>query len=83
MSEVSYLLEPHEGGTRLTIQERQVSIPAQRDPEGRTPAQHGPQASAAPAPATMDSGMAWTPWDRRLLGAWAGLVGSPAAVARF
>ena len=68
-SEVTYLLEPLDEGTRLTIQERPVA----------TPRESAPQASAALRTAPVDTTMAWTPWDGRLVGAWAGLAGSAVA----
>ena len=68
-SEVSYVLEPLDEGTRLTIQERPVAAPRES----------ASQACAAPKRAPVDTGMAWTPWDGRLLGAWAGLAGSAVA----
>jgi uncharacterized protein YndB with AHSA1/START domain len=72
MSEVSYLLEPLDDGTRLTIQERQIAAPVGA----------GPQASAARAMAAAETASAWTAWDGRLVGAWAGLAGTPVAAAR-
>jgi uncharacterized protein YndB with AHSA1/START domain len=68
-SEVSYLLEPLDDGTRLTIQERPVAAPRES----------APQACAATRTAPVDTDMAWTSWDGRLLGAWAGLAGSTVA----
>lgn len=63
VSEVSYVLEPAEEGTRLTIQERQTAAPGAA----------GAQACAG-APSSTATGPSWTAWDRRLLGAWAGLA---------
>jgi uncharacterized protein YndB with AHSA1/START domain len=71
-SEVTYLLEPLDEGTRLTIQERPVPQPTGRGPQAcATGATRSAAAEAGP------SWTSWTPWDRRLVGAWAGLVGAP------
>ena len=60
-SEVSFVLEPVSDGTRLTIQEQQVSA----SPPATAPtAQVRARASAGQ----------WTAWDGRLITAWAGLV---------
>jgi uncharacterized protein YndB with AHSA1/START domain len=72
-SEVSYLLEPLEEGTRLTIQERQV----------RAAAPGAAEASGAAERPPADVPLTWTPWDRRLLGAWAGLCGPARESARL
>jgi uncharacterized protein YndB with AHSA1/START domain len=64
VSEVSYLLEPVAEGTRLTIQERQLTT---RDIAW-------PQASATSHPGTGPVAGSWTRWDERLAGAWAGLA---------
>jgi uncharacterized protein YndB with AHSA1/START domain len=58
VSEVSYVLEPAEEGTRLTVQERRIGASGAA----------GAQACAGGQAAS------WTPWDGRLLGAWAGLA---------
>jgi uncharacterized protein YndB with AHSA1/START domain len=58
VTEVSYVLEPVPGGTRLTVQEQQVDTPA----AGRAQARTG---SSYPG---------WTDWDGRLATAWAGLA---------
>ncbi|HEX4865962.1 MAG TPA: SRPBCC domain-containing protein [Acidimicrobiales bacterium] len=60
-SEVSYLIEPDEGGVRLTVQERPLESPA-----GATP----PRACVR----TPVRSVGWTPWDTRLAGAWAGVA---------
>lgn len=60
-SEVSYLIEPDEGGARLTVQERPLELPS-----GATQ----PQACLHPAGSTST----WTPWDTRLAGAWVGMA---------
>jgi uncharacterized protein YndB with AHSA1/START domain len=64
VSEVSYLLEAVEDGTRLTIQERQVA----RASLGSLADRRTPAAGRPPEP--------WTAWDERLAGAWA-RVGRP------
>ena len=61
-SEVSYLIEPEDGGARLTVQERPVDAPS-----GVTP----PRACLR----TIVTTGSWTPWDTRLAGAWAGMAG--------
>ena len=72
VSEVSYLLEPLEGATRLTIQERPVPpAPTSGPPTGMVSTPRGNQAAGA-----------WTAWDRRLLGAWASLAQGIAATRR-
>jgi uncharacterized protein YndB with AHSA1/START domain len=58
VTEVSYVLEPVPGGTRLTIQEQQV--------DNRTTGSARAQAGG--------SGPGWTEWDGRLATAWAGLT---------
>jgi uncharacterized protein YndB with AHSA1/START domain len=73
VSEVSYLLEPLAEGTRLTIQERQLPAAA----PGVA------QACALPERPPAESAPAWTAWDGRLLGAWAGLVGPAREPARL
>jgi uncharacterized protein YndB with AHSA1/START domain len=72
-SEVSYLLEPLDEGTRLTIQERQLP----------SPESSVPQASANRMAPPADTGMTWTPWDGRLAGAWARLGSSAVATSRW
>lgn len=64
-TEVSYLLEPVDEGTTLTVQERRVEAPA-----GVAQA----RASAAGPGCDLDH-PAWTAWDTRLAGAWAGVAG--------
>jgi uncharacterized protein YndB with AHSA1/START domain len=61
LTEVSYLLEPIEGGTRLTIQERQLATPATMEPQ------------ACAAPTKTGTAAWWTVWDERLAGAWVGV----------
>jgi uncharacterized protein YndB with AHSA1/START domain len=68
-SEVSYLLEPTEEGVRLTVQERPVrehpvAVPVE-GPTARASAAGGPSHGQSPA---------WTAWDTRLAGAWAGVA---------
>lgn len=58
VTEVSYVLEPVPGGTRLTIQEQQVEPSAIGVAQAR---------AASPRPG-------WTEWDGRLVTAWAGLA---------
>jgi len=68
-AEVTYLIEPDEDGTRLTIQERAL-------PTGF------PSASASAEwtwPGETVSSFSWTRWDDRMAGAWAGLS-APASV---
>jgi uncharacterized protein YndB with AHSA1/START domain len=62
-SEVTYLIEPTEDGSRLTIQEREVSPPA-----GGVRAGSGRAGLSAE-----DSSLCWTRWDDRVAGAWIGL----------
>lgn len=65
-SEVSYLLEPHEGGTRLTIQER----PVEPGSAGATAcASNRGSSGATVTPFT------WSRWDERMAGAWVTLAG--------
>lgn len=62
-TEVSYLIEPDDGGARLTVQERPLEAPSvATQPEAclRNVVTEGK----------------WTPWDTRLAGAWAGMAGS-------
>lgn len=62
-SEVTYLIEPTEDGTRLTIQERDVT--------GAEPVGRGwPQGTGLSGEA---SSVSWTRWDDRVAGAWVGL----------
>jgi uncharacterized protein YndB with AHSA1/START domain len=69
-SEVTYLIEPTGDGTRLTIQERDVT-PAEPldpfDPLSRGWPAAGPGRSGDPP------SMSWTRWDDRVAGAWVGL----------
>jgi uncharacterized protein YndB with AHSA1/START domain len=65
-SEVSYLIEPAEDGSRLTIQEREVSPPAPSRGTGRA-------GSERPGSSAEDSSISWTRWDDRVAGAWIGL----------
>jgi uncharacterized protein YndB with AHSA1/START domain len=65
-SEVTYLIEPTADGSRLTIQEREISAPA---PGGR-PRSAG---SEGPGLTAEDSSTSWTRWDDRVAGAWIGL----------
>jgi uncharacterized protein YndB with AHSA1/START domain len=62
-SEVTYLIEPTEDGTRLTIQERDVT-PV--DPAGRVFLQEMSRSGDGSPPT-------WTRWDDRVAGAWVGL----------
>jgi uncharacterized protein YndB with AHSA1/START domain len=64
VSEVSYLLEPVEEGTRLTIQERQVTAPDLDRPRASAARHSGGGATAG----------SWSTWDDRLAGAWVGLA---------
>jgi uncharacterized protein YndB with AHSA1/START domain len=63
-SEVTYLLEPHEDGTDLTVTERQLptTLPAQALSAQALSA----QAQSAPA----SNAVKWTTWDGRLVGVW-------------
>jgi uncharacterized protein YndB with AHSA1/START domain len=63
-SEVSYLIEPTDGGTRLTIQERDLTTAY--PPVGRRWA----KGTGRPGEALSVS---WTRWDDRVAGAWVGL----------
>ena len=58
VTEVSYVLEPVPGGTRLTVQEQQVDRPP----------------PAPPGPGQAGGSAGWTEWDGRLVTAWAGLA---------
>lgn len=60
-SEVSYLIEPEDGGARLTVQERPLVAPS---------AIRQPSACLNHLASTGS----WTPWDTRLAGAWAGIA---------
>jgi uncharacterized protein YndB with AHSA1/START domain len=64
VTEVSYVLEPVPGGTRLTVQEQQVDVWATGPdrPQARVQARAGGSRSG------------WTEWDGRLVTAWAGLA---------
>jgi uncharacterized protein YndB with AHSA1/START domain len=55
-SEVTYLLEPHEDGTDLTVTERQLPTI--------------PSAQGLSASASSSSAARWTTWDGRLVGVW-------------
>jgi uncharacterized protein YndB with AHSA1/START domain len=70
-SEVTYLIEPHEDGSRLTIQERGIptSSPTARLSSGRV------------LPGDTVSSFSWTRWDDRMVGAWVGLWAANAARA--
>jgi uncharacterized protein YndB with AHSA1/START domain len=83
VSEVSYVLEPDEGGTRLTIQERQV--------EGRARFRGArPDALACDSGILARGGMGpvggqrggWSAWDDRLAGAWIAVVAPSTALAQ-
>jgi hypothetical protein len=69
-TEVSYVLEPVPGGTRLTIQEQQV------DPSATSPVSAQARARVGTAPP------GWTEWDGRLVTAWAGLAAPALAGVR-
>ena len=71
-SEVSYLLEPIDEGTRtrLTVQERQIADNRQVGGPPRAQARRGWRAPASPPSGQPDTG--WSAWDARLFGAWAG-----------
>jgi uncharacterized protein YndB with AHSA1/START domain len=70
-SEVTYLIESTADGSRLTIQERDLSGPA-----------HGGWAvSGRTGPSAEDSSVSWTRWDDRVAGAWMGLSGAACAIA--
>jgi uncharacterized protein YndB with AHSA1/START domain len=88
VSEVSYVLEPVDDGTRLTIQERQV---AELAPGGTSAGSgagsgsgtgtgggsgSGSSTGSGDAEACAAGGAAavWTDWDGRLAGAWAGVT---------
>jgi uncharacterized protein YndB with AHSA1/START domain len=58
VTEVSYVLEPVPGGTRLTVQEQQVDPRATGFAQARAGSSHP----------------GWTEWDGRLVTAWAGLA---------
>jgi uncharacterized protein YndB with AHSA1/START domain len=66
VSEVSYLLEPLDdgSGTRLTIQERQISASSIASAEASAAGRGGP---AGP-------GSVWSAWDTRLAVTWSGLA---------
>jgi uncharacterized protein YndB with AHSA1/START domain len=70
-SEVTYLIEPHEDGSRLTIQEREIPT--------ATPAAR--LSSVGVRPGDTISSFSWTRWDDRMVGAWAGLWAANAARA--
>jgi uncharacterized protein YndB with AHSA1/START domain len=82
MSEVSYVLEQEEGGTRLTVQERQVE-------DGGDLGGAGPLAFACDSEfigsrrvgpvGVQRSG--WSAWDDRLAGAWIAVVAPSTALA--
>jgi len=78
-SEISYILEPDGEGTRLTVQERQVGGPGPERPQACATV-GGLPARPAAGDAVSGGHPGWTPWDDRLLGAWAGLVGCAAAL---
>jgi len=60
-SEVTYLLEPHEDGTDLTITERQLPS---------TLSAHALSTPAVAAPASDSNAATWTTWDGRLVDVW-------------
>jgi uncharacterized protein YndB with AHSA1/START domain len=70
-SEVTYLIEPTDDGSRLTIQERDVTTAEPLD-RGR------PEATGRSADA---SSLSWTRWDDRVAGAWVGLSAQACARA--
>jgi uncharacterized protein YndB with AHSA1/START domain len=70
-SEVTYLLEPHEDGTDLTITERQ--LPGTLSAQALSAQALSAMAVAAPAvaaPASGSNAATWTTWDGRLVGVW-------------
>jgi uncharacterized protein YndB with AHSA1/START domain len=76
-SEVTYLIEPTEEGSRLTIQEREVH-------EVGGPALGGWSGSARseqPGLRAEDSSASWTRWDDRVAGAWIELSAATCARA--
>jgi len=71
-SQVSYDLEPDEGGTRLTVTEQPVPV------DTDDPAQDS-AAKAAGAPVASAGAGSWTAWDGRLFGCWAVTAGAGVA----
>jgi uncharacterized protein YndB with AHSA1/START domain len=87
-SEVTYLLEPADDGTRLTITEEPVrSRRAAKVPEIDSAVGAGSVASIGPSRLAVplgDEGRSawWTPWDTRLAGAWCMTAAAPSLVNR-
>jgi uncharacterized protein YndB with AHSA1/START domain len=70
VSEVTYLLEPADDGTRLTITEEPLRVPeADSGVPTSSVASFGPSSLASPL-ADVGRSTSWTPWDTRLAGAW-------------
>jgi uncharacterized protein YndB with AHSA1/START domain len=83
-SEVSYVLEPDEGGTRLTVQERRLDSALRHDGSGGLPTA---SASANPFDCPPSRGAdvpawPWTAWDHRLAGMWITVLAPTPALAR-
>jgi uncharacterized protein YndB with AHSA1/START domain len=72
-SEVTYVIEPTEDGSRLTIQERELSAPAPSGWPASGPDRPGLRAE--------DSFISWTRWDDRVAGAWIGLSATCASAS--
>ncbi len=73
-SQVSYDLDPDEAGTRLTVTEQPVDLPAPVDPDQASGAPAGPVATSRSASSAARGAAAvgsWTAWDDRLFRGWA------------
>ncbi len=76
-SEVTYLIEPTEDGSRLTIQEREVHEVSPPPPGGWS----GSAGSERAGLRAEDSSISWTRWDDRVAGAWIELSAAACASA--
>jgi uncharacterized protein YndB with AHSA1/START domain len=82
VSEVSYILEPDHDGTRLTVQERQVTDPRTAGPQARAGVAGAVGAQAPGGRHGPDQERAWSPWDDRLAGAWVTLMAPATRLVR-
>ena len=87
ISEVTYLLEPDDEGTRLTITEeplrsqRPAKVP-ETDSAVRASSVASAGLSRLATPLTDEGAGSWTPWDTRLASAWCMTAAAPSLVTR-
>jgi uncharacterized protein YndB with AHSA1/START domain len=83
-SEVSYVLEPEEGGTRLTVQERRIDGAVHRRDSGGLPTASASaiQFDRVPSGGADVRSWRWTAWDHRLAGVWITVLAPTPALAR-